>query len=186
MIAERFPSLFADRYGAPAMIRRLLTEHALCHRKLYATAFFMMGVAAVCTALAAYLLGDVVNQAYVHKNFNALVLVGIAAFGLFALKGAATYGQQVIMMRIGNRIVADNQRHMFDKLLTENIGFFSDRHSSEFVARLTTGATAANLVLSLLITSIGRDALTLLGLFAVMVIQDPDGHRFRIQAPVGD
>ena len=173
MIAERLQPLFADPYGAPALIRRLLTEHALHHRKLYITAFMMMGVAATCTAFSAYLLGDVVNQAYVHKNFHALLIVGIAAFGLFALKGAATYGQQVIMMRIGNRIVADNQRRMFDKLLTENIGFFSDRHSSEFIARLTTGATAANIVLSLLITSIGRDVFTLIGLFAVMVIQDP-------------
>jgi ATP-binding cassette subfamily B protein len=165
--------MFADRYGAPALIRRLLTEHAARHRKLYIFAFAMMGIAALCTALSAYLLGDVVNQAYVHKNFHALLVVGCAAFVLFALKGAATYGQQVIMMRIGNRIVADNQRHMFDKLLTENIGFFSDRHSSEFIARLTTGSTAANLVLTLLITSVGRDALTLIGLFAVMVIQDP-------------
>jgi len=172
-MTTRFQSLFADPYGAPALIRRLLADHALRHRKLYITAFLMMGVAAACTALSAYLLGDVVNQAYVHKNFNALLLVGIAAFGLFALKGAATYGQQVIMMRIGNRIVADNQRRMFDKLLTENIGFFSDRHSSEFIARLTTGATATNIVLSLLITSIGRDVMTLLGLFAVMLIQDP-------------
>src|SRR3954468_22428958 len=168
-----FQSLFADPYGAPALIRRLLGDHALRHRKLYIAAFLMMGVAAACTALSAYLLGAVVNQAYVHKNFHALVIVGIAAFGLFALKGAATYGQQVIMMRIGNRIVADNQRRMFDKLLTENIGFFSDRHSSEFIARLTTGAAATNLVLSLLITSIGRDLFTLIGLFAVMVIQDP-------------
>jgi ATP-binding cassette, subfamily B, bacterial MsbA len=173
MIANRFQPLFADPYGAPALIRRLLADHALRHRKLYALAFAMMGVAAACTALSAYLLGDVVNQAYVHKNFHALLLVGIAAFGLFALKGAATYGQQVIMMRIGNRIVADNQRRMFDKLLTENIGFFSDRHSSEFMARLTTGATATNIVLTLLITSIGRDFFTLIGLFAVMVIQDP-------------
>ena len=172
-MTTRFQSLFADPYGAPTLIRRLLADHALRHRKLYIAAFLMMGVAAACTALSAYLLGDVVNQAYVHKNFNALLIVGIAAFGLFALKGAATYGQQVIMMRIGNRIVADNQRRMFDKLLTENIGFFSDRHSSEFIARLTTGATATNLVLSLLITSIGRDVLTLIGLFAVMVIQDP-------------
>ncbi|TMJ04777.1 MAG: ABC transporter ATP-binding protein [Alphaproteobacteria bacterium] len=173
MIAARFQSLFADPYGAPALIRRLLAEHALRHRKLYVVAFALMGVAALCTALSAYLLGDVVNQAYVHKNFNALILVGAAAFGLFALKGAASYGQQVIMLRIGNRIIADNQRRMFDKLLIENIGFFSNRHSSEFVARLTTGAIAANLVLSLLITSIGRDVLTLLGLFAVMVVQDP-------------
>jgi len=173
MIAERLQPLFADPYGAPALIRRLLTDHAQPHRKLYITAFVLMGIAAACTALSAYLLGNVVNQAYVHKNFHALLIVGIAAFGIFALKGAASYGQQVIMMRIGNRIVADNQRRMFDKLLTENIGFFADRHSSEFIARLTTGATAANLVLSLLITSIGRDLFTLLGLFAVMVIQDP-------------
>jgi ATP-binding cassette, subfamily B, bacterial MsbA len=173
MIAERLQPLFADPYGAPALIRRLLTDHAQQHRKLYITAFVLMGIAAACTALSAYLLGNVVNQAYVHKNFHALLIVGIAAFGIFALKGAASYGQQVIMMRIGNRIVADNQRRMFDKLLTENIGFFADRHSSEFIARLTTGATAANLVLSLLITSIGRDLFTLLGLFAVMVIQDP-------------
>ena len=41
MIAERFPSLFADPYGAPALIRRLLTEHALRHRKLYAAAFII-------------------------------------------------------------------------------------------------------------------------------------------------
>src|SRR5256885_3786971 len=172
-MTTRLQSLFADPYGAPALIRRLLAEHALRHRRLYLFAFAMMGVAAACTAFSAYLLGDVVNQAYVHKNFHALLIVGVAAFGLFALKGAATYGQQVIMMRIGNRIVADNQRRMFDKLLAENIGFFSDRHSSEFIARLTTGATAANLVLTLLITSIGRDVLTLIGLFAVMVIQDP-------------
>lgn len=172
-MASRFQSLFADPYGAPALIRRLFADHALQHRKLYVTAFILMGVAAACTALSAYLLGDVVNQAYVHKNFNALLLVGCAAFGLFALKGAATYGQQVIMMQIGNRIVADNQRRMFDKLLIENIGFFSERHSSEFIARLSTGSTAANLVLSMLISSVGRDAFTLIGLFAVMVIQDP-------------
>src|SRR3954452_19207745 len=172
-MTTRLQSLFADPYGAPALIRRLLAEHALRHRKLYIAAFLMMGVAALCTALSAYLLGDVVNQAYVHKNFTALVLVGAAAFGLFALKGIAGYGQQVIMLRIGNRIIADNQRRMFDKLLIENIGFFSDRHSSEFIARLTTGAAATNLVLSLLITSIGRDLFTLIGLFAVMVIQDP-------------
>jgi len=173
MMTKRFQSLFADPYGTPALIRRLLAEQAMQHRSRYAVAFLMMGVAAACTALSAYLLGDVINQAYVHKNFDALLLVGIAAFGIFALKGIATYVQQVIMMRIGSRIVAANQRRLFDKLLSENIGFFSDRHSSEFIKRLTTGSAAVTLVLTLLITSIGRDVVTLVGLLAVMVIQDP-------------
>jgi len=173
MIAKGWQKLFEDRYGAPAMIRRLFAEQAYQHRWRYVTAFILMGVAAACTAVTAYMLGDVVNQTYVHKDFPAVVWVGSVAFALFALKGVATYGQQVTMMQIGNRIVADNQRAMFDKLLRENIGFFSERHSSEFIARMTTGAQAAAMVISLLVTSIGRDTLTLIGLVVVMVIQDP-------------
>src|SRR5260370_7197615 len=74
---------------------------------------------------------------------------------------------------MGNRIIADNQRRMFAKLLEHNVGFFADRHSSEFMARLTTGAAAASQVLNLVITSFGRDLLSLVGLFAVMAMQDP-------------
>lgn len=57
--------------------------------------------------------------------------------------------------------------------MRENVGFFSERHSSEFLARLTAGAQAVTQVLSLLISAVGRDFLSLVGLAAVMVIQDP-------------
>src|SRR3954464_14254277 len=107
MSAKLAQTPFADPPGAGAIIRRLLSDQAYWHRWRYVMAFVLMGVAAACTAATAYLLGDVVNQAYVHKNFHALVWVGIGAFGLFALKGISTYGQQVTMLQIGNRIVAD-------------------------------------------------------------------------------
>jgi ATP-binding cassette subfamily B protein len=53
------------------------------------------------------------------------------------------------------------------------MGFFADRHSSEFIARLTTGAAAVSQVINLLITAIGRDLMSLIGLTIVMLIQDP-------------
>ena len=65
-----------SRHGAPALIRRLLMEHAYRHRYGYAVAFILMAGAAAATALSAYLLGDVINQAYVHRNFRALLLIG--------------------------------------------------------------------------------------------------------------
>ena len=173
MIAERFNALFADPYGAPAMIRRLLMDYAYQHRRRYFVAFLMMAGAAACTAVCAYLLGTVINQAYVHRDFQGLILIGVGAFAIFALKGLLTYGQQVMMMQTGHRIIAENQRRMFDRLLVQNVAYFADRHSSEFIARLIAGAGAANLVLWLLITSFGRDLLTLIGLYVVMVIQDP-------------
>src|SRR5262249_19000391 len=45
--------------------------------------------------------------------------------------------------------------------------------SSEFIARLTTGANSVTAVLNMLILAAGRDTLTLIGLAVVMVLQDP-------------
>src|SRR5947207_4128828 len=92
---------------------------------------------------------------------------------LFMLKGASTYGHQVILSKISNAILANNQRALFAKLMRESVGFFSERHSSEFLARLTAGANSVTQVLSLLINAVGRDVLSLIGLIAVMVTQDP-------------
>jgi len=113
------------------------------------------------------------NQAYVERNFRNILIIGLLAIVIFAAKGVATYGATVMLSKIGNRIVANNQRRMFDKLLREDMGFFANRHSSEFIARLTTGANAVSQVINLLITAIGRDLLSVIGLTIVMVTQDP-------------
>ncbi len=162
-----------DDYTTVSMVRRLLTEHGVGHWKQYTIAFVFMAVVAACTAATAYLIGDVINQAYENRSFRGVVLIGLATVMVFAVKGFSTYGHAVMLSRIGNQIVAENQRRMFDKLLSESLGFFAQRHSSEFIARLTAGATAATQVLNLLITAIGRDLLSLIGLVIVMVIQDP-------------
>jgi ATP-binding cassette, subfamily B, bacterial MsbA len=162
-----------SHYGAVAMVKRLLREQGLAHWRKYAFAFLLMALAAAGTAVPAYLMRDLVNQAYVHHNFNLVVLVGVVTMAIFIVKGAATYGHTLILARIGNRIVADNQRRLFAKLLTERIGFFADRHSSEFAARLTAGAAAANQVINQIVTALGRDFFTLVGLVTVMFIQDP-------------
>ena len=173
MNEHSLPTADDERYRAFALIRRLLTEQGLVHWRKYAVAFVLMEVAAGCTAFSAYLIGDVINQAYVNRSLRGIITIGVITVVLFAFKGFATYGHSVMLSRIGNRIVADNQRAVFSKLLSEGLSFFSDRHSTEFVARLSTGAAAATQVINLLVTSVGRDLLSLIGLIIVMVVQDP-------------
>ena len=162
-----------DDPGTIALIKRLVTEQGIVHWRKYALAFTLMALAAGCTAFSAYLIGDVVNEGYSGKNLTTIFILGGVTVALFATKGIATYGHSVLLSQIGNRIVADNQRRVFAKLLSEGLGFFSNRHSTEFIARLSTGAAACTQVINLLITSIGRDLLTLIGLVAVMVVKDP-------------
>ncbi len=180
MLKSYAQKLFADANGAPALIRRLLVEQAAGQWRRYGLAFGLMAIAALATALGAYLIGDVINQAYVHRNLPGIIVLAFVAAVIFLIKALATYGQALTLSRIGNNIVANNQRKMFGRLLEHNIGFFADRHSSEFMARLTTGAASASHVLNLLITSIGRDLLSLIGLVAVMAVQDPVMSLFSI------
>ena len=162
-----------NRYGNATLVRRLFLEQALVHWRLYAVAFALMGLAAACTAFSAFMLRDFINQAYLDKNFKGILIVGGITIAVFMLRGVALYGQAVLMSRIGNRIFAGNQRRMFQRLLSQGIGFFSDRHSSEFIARLNAGTIAAAQAINLLITAAGRDLFTLVGLVVVMLIQDP-------------
>jgi ATP-binding cassette subfamily B protein len=162
-----------DPYGAAVLIRRLIMEQGAAYWRRYLLAFGLMGISAATTAGSAYLLGEVINQAYVDKNVRGIAILSGVTIVIFMLKGAATYGHTVILSQISNAILANNQRRLFAKLMNESIGFFSERHSSEFLARLTAGATSVTQVLSLLINAVGRDLLSLIALVIVMVTQDP-------------
>ncbi|MEA2938570.1 MAG: ATP-binding cassette, subfamily bacterial MsbA, partial [Alphaproteobacteria bacterium] len=162
-----------DRQDALALVRRLVTEYGLAQWKRYAFAFVLMAVGAGSTAAAAYLMGDMLNEGFAQRNFAGVVQISVLILAVFTLRGLSIYGQAVLLQRIGNAIVAQNQRRVFEKLMAHSLAFFAERHSSEFIARLTTGANAATQILNLLITAVGRDLLTVIGLVIVMAMQDP-------------
>ena len=162
-----------DPYQAAALIRRLIMEQGATYWRRYLLAFVLMGVSAAATAGSAYLLGQVINKAYVDKDVRGIAILSGVTVLIFMLKGATTYGQTVILSKISNAILANNQRRLFAKLMNESVAFFSERHSSEFLARLTSGANSVTQVLNLLINALGRDLLLLIGLVAVMLMQDP-------------
>ncbi|WP_420965052.1 ABC transporter ATP-binding protein [Bradyrhizobium sp. B120] len=170
----QFPKKITDDpYGAAILIRRLVTEQGITYWRRYLTAFALMAVAAGSTAGATYVLGQVINQAYVDKNIPGIAMFAGVTVVLLFIKGVATYGHMVILSKISNAILAHNQRQLFSKLMSESIGFFSQRHSSEFLARLTAGAKSITDVLNMLVNAIGRDFLMLISMIAVMVWQDP-------------
>ena len=162
-----------DPYGAAILIRRLILEQGVTYWRRYLLAFVLMGVSAGATAASAYVLGQVINQAYVDKNVPGIAILSGVTVVLLFIKGVATYGHTVILSKISNAILANNQRRLFAKLMSESIGFYSERHSSEFLARLTAGAKSITDVLNMLINAIGRDLLLLISLIGVMVMQDP-------------
>lgn len=170
-LRNRMSRVFSE--DAKVIVPRLIKTDGRRHAWRYARAFLFMIIVAATTAFSAYLMKDVVNKIFVEGRVSMIWALGFTLMAIFTAKGFATYGQVITLARIGNRIIADYQRRMYDALLAQGVSYFSTRHSTEFLNRLNAGANGARSVLDLLITSIGRDLLTLIGLVIVMVIQDP-------------
>ncbi len=156
-----------------ALLRRLVADQGRVHWKGYLLAFFFMALIAASTSLAAYLMRDVINEVFIARNQRAIWMLSGTIVAIYTVKGLATYGQQVTLTRIANAIVAGVQRRLYGHMLDMDVPFFAERHTSEFVGRLSFVATSSAAVLNSLITVAGRDVLSLVGLVTVMIIQDP-------------
>ena len=159
--------------GSLRLIRRLLAENFGRHWKGYAFAVALMVVVASTTALSAYLMKFVVDEIFIAHNMALLVPLSLAIIGISLAKGLGAYGQEVALGRIGNRVVADNQRRVYNHLLKFGLDYFTTQTSSNLIMVVSGGATAIRDVLNMVIVSVGRDFLTLVGLLAVMVVQAP-------------
>ena len=156
-----------------ATLRRLLVDQGARHWKGYAFAFAMMGLIALTTSLSAWIIGRIVDKIFVGHDLGAVWEITAAIVAIYTIKGFATYGQQVSLSRVANSIVANVQTRIFDQMLRMKVSYYSKSHSSEFIARQAFIAQSASNVLNLLITTLSRDALTIVGLVIVMLLQDP-------------
>ncbi|MFN7166359.1 MAG: ABC transporter ATP-binding protein [Pannonibacter sp.] len=164
---------FSDPDGSFVLIRRLLAENAREHVPGYALTLVFMGLIAASTAASAWIMRDVINEVFINRDKTMITIISLAVMGIFTVKGLATYGQQVLMSRIGNAIVARIQNRLFEVMTRQDMAFFDRTPLGDLATRLAHNAQAARGVIDMVILSLGRDVLSVIGLVSVMVLQDP-------------
>jgi ATP-binding cassette, subfamily B, bacterial MsbA len=155
------------------LLLRLLREFGRDHIAGYLLAAAFLGLIALANVSIAWLLRPVLNGMVGAEKLAQMRFLAFEALGLFVLRGAATYGSLVVLSRIGNRIVATAQRRVFERLLNQNLAYFQDRHSSEFITRLAFAANGVRDALQLVVQGFARDLVSVTGLVFVMIARDP-------------
>jgi ATP-binding cassette, subfamily B, bacterial MsbA len=159
--------------SSKGLLRRLLSDSFAKHKWNYAAAMVAMVVVALTTAATAWVMGLIVDSMNNPENRTFIFMVAGAVTSIFVIKGIASFAQMVFMARAGNRIVAEKQEQLFQRLLDQDIGYFSRVESSDVLLRVTQSAQSARSVIDVVVTGFVRDSLTLAGLIAVMVYQQP-------------
>ncbi len=156
-----------------AVIRRIAAENGRDYVGQYLLAAFFLALIAGCTASVAWIMRDVVDQIFYKGRSDLIVLIALAMFGAFALRGVASYSQSVILARIGNNLVARYQRRVFDHLMRLGMNFYADNRSAELISRLNSNVGGIRDLLNTTVTAVARDLVSLVSLVAVMVLMDP-------------
>lgn len=158
---------------ADSLLMRLLKMGLRRQGKYYAVGITAMILVASMSALTAWSMQAIVDTMTDPSNRARVAGVALMVIAIFTIKGCATYVQTVSMARAGNGIIAQQQRRVYEKLLRQGVEFFNLRESSDLLMRVTQGAQAARGLIDLIVTSMVRDTLTLIGLVGVMFYQQP-------------
>ncbi|WP_068312277.1 ABC transporter ATP-binding protein [Polycladidibacter hongkongensis] len=169
-LKKRFLS---DPDAALSLIVRLLKENFANYRVQYALAFLLMACAAGASAASAKIMKDIINEVFIAKDAQMVYIISASVLAIFTIKGLATYGQMVILSRVGNAIVAKLQKRMFDKVLRLGIDYFDRTSFGDLATRFGQNTSAARAVMDLVILTLGRDIMTIIGLVSVMIYQSP-------------
>ncbi len=119
---------WTDPRGTVQLIRRLFSENFRTYIPKYLLAFVFMALIAATTAASAWIMRDVVNEVFVNKDAQMVYVIAVAVLVILAVKGAATFGQLVVLARVGNEIFTDLRRRMFKVMLRQDQTYF-DKYS---------------------------------------------------------
>jgi len=156
-----------------AVIRRVLAENGRDFIPQYLLAGLCMLAIAGTTAFSAWIMKYIIDDVFYRQQWELVGVICAAIIAAFALRGFATYGQAVLLAKVGNNIVARYQRRIFDHLMRLDIAFFTTTRSGQLAAQVAQNVTGIRDLLNMTLAAVARDLVSLVGLVGVMILQDP-------------
>jgi ATP-binding cassette subfamily B protein len=134
------------------------------------TALLALVVAAGCVLALGQGLRHVVDNGFGSANPQLLNGALAAMVGVAALLSAATFVRFYLMMTIGERVVTDLRRTVFNHILALEPGYFEATRTGEVISRLTNDTTLLQQVIGYGLSMFVRSLLMMLGAAVMMVV----------------
>jgi ATP-binding cassette subfamily B protein len=135
------------------------------------------GIALVVAAATVLLLGQGVRQ-LVDRGFSsgdAALLdraVGVL-LGIVVLLAVSTYARFYLVSWIGERVVTDIRRAVFDRVIGLSPSYFESTKTGEILSRLTTDTTLLQTVIGSSLSQALRNVLLVLGGLTMLAVTSP-------------
>jgi ATP-binding cassette subfamily B protein len=118
-------------------------------------------------------LRQVIDRGFAQANPAALNDALVLLLSVIAVMTAAVYVRFYMVSWLGERVVADIRRRVFERLLSMSPGWFENARTGEMISRLTSDTTLLEQVVGTSVSLALRNALTGLGSLAMLLVTSP-------------
>jgi ATP-binding cassette, subfamily B, bacterial len=153
-------------FSSLARLARFLSPY----RARIALAVVALLVAAGCVLALGRGLQHVVDRGFGSGDPRLLDQALFAMIGVVGLYAGATWMRFYFMMTVGERVVADLRRAVFDHLLRLEPAFFESARTGEVVSRLTNDTTLLQQVIGYGLSMFVRNSLMMLGAAVMLFV----------------
>ncbi|MBI9092387.1 MAG: lipid A export permease/ATP-binding protein MsbA [Desulfobacterium sp.] len=131
-----------------------------------------MVVVAAATSASAYLVKPMLDDIFINKDQTKLLLIPGAAILVFFLKSVGTYGQGYLMNYVGEEIIKHFRISLYERIIDQPLSFFHTERTGVLMSRITNDVNIVKGMVSTAVTSLLRDAFTVVGLIGVVLYMD--------------
>ena len=139
--------------------------------KIILSALFSILVAGSTSAIA-WLLDPAIKKLFIEKDQSLIFFIPLMIIVAFTTKGLSLYLAKATMISVGEEIKKSLQFDMVNSLIKTDTQIIDKKHSGKFISNLTYDVTHITNLLSNAILTLFKDSLTLIGLLAVMFLQN--------------
>lgn len=127
----------------------------------FTVAVVCMLVFSATNGLLPFLIRDVFDDIFTHKDWDKLTWLPAAVVGLFAIRGLAIFGYTYLVEWVGQRVVEDLRNELNAAVQRLPVSFFNRTPSGTLVARATSDVAELNRTLTQTSVAALRDSTTL-------------------------
>jgi len=129
-------------------------------------------VVSAMTASYAWLIKPVIDDIFVQKDQEMLMIVPIAIIVVSFFKGVCTYGQSYMMRYAGSWIIADLRKALYRHMLLLPIAYHTQQATGQLISRIVHDVQVMQNAVSTVIKDLFQQTLTLIALVGVVFYQD--------------
>ncbi len=105
-------------------------------------AIICTGIASGCTAYLPWVIKDMVDQVLRDKDTSMLNYIVISIVVVFIIRGISYYGQSYLMNYVGQRVIIDIRREVFEKLQRLSLSFYDKNKTGTIMSYVTNDVNA--------------------------------------------